>query len=386
MLLTIIIFILVLSVLVFVHEFGHFWTARRFGIKAEEFGFGFPPRAIGWYRNVAGVWRKVSGDRSRESLETAADAALHPDPNATIYSLNWLPIGGFVKIKGENGEERNDADSFAAKAIWQRTIILAAGVIMNVVLAWFLFSLGYLIGLPQVTGTYDPGAHVTQSQVIVAQVIPHSAAEAAGLKSGDIIKQVGSTPITTEGGLQDAIAADAGHSTILLVDRGGTDETITVTPPVVPGGRATIGIAIFSTGLVSYPFFLSIWEGAKTTVSTLGQIFAAFYGLIAAVFHGQNVSNDFAGPVGIASITGQAVRLGFTYLLQFMALLSLNLAVLNILPFPALDGGRILFLLIEKAKGKPVRRELETLIHNIGFLLLIALVLFVTYQDIVRLF
>jgi regulator of sigma E protease len=386
MLLTIIIFLAVLSILVFVHEFGHFFTARRFGVKAEEFGFGFPPRAIGWYRNTAGQWRQVAGDKSRESLEGNADVNKQPASGATIYSLNWLPIGGFVKIKGENGEGQNDDDSFAAKAIWKRTIILAAGVIMNVILAWFLFSLGYLIGLPQTSDTLGPQARLTKQQIIVAQVLPNTVAASAGLQAGDIITRINNTTVTTEQSLQDTVAASAGQEATLTVDRSGQTQLIKVVPPVKTGERATIGIAIYSSGLVSYPFFPALWEGAKTTVSLLGQIFVAFYNLFAEIFHGQNVSNQFAGPVGIANITGQAARLGFTYLLQFMALLSLNLAALNILPFPALDGGRILFLLIEKVQGQPVRREVETLIHNIGFLLLIALVLFITYKDIVKLF
>lgn len=386
MLLTIVIFILVLSVLVFAHEFGHFFTARRFGVKAEEFGFGFPPRAIGWYKNRYGHWRKIVGDRSVESLAASEDEKLHPAHQATIYSLNWLPIGGFVKIKGENGEGKNDGDSFAAKSIWKRIIILAAGVIMNIILAWFLFSLGYLIGLPQSTDTVGSNARISKSQVIVAQVMVGSAAWQAGLKEGDVIKRINSLDISTEKSLQDAVAASANQEADLVIERGNVEQTVKVTPAAKDGGRATIGIGIFSSGLVSYPFFSALWEGAKTEVWVIGQIFTSLAGLLAEIFHGKNISDQFAGPIGIANITGQAARLGFTYLLQFTALLSLNLAVINILPFPALDGGRILFLLIEKAKGKPVRQEVEALIHNIGFLLLIALVLFITYKDIVKLF
>ncbi len=143
--------------------------------------------------------------------------------------------------------------------------------------------------------------------------------------------------------------------------------TVSAVPTVPGGGRATIGVAIFSAGLVTYPFFVAIWEGLRTTGLLLAQIVLALVGLFHDLFIGQNVSGQFAGPVGIATITGQAARLGFTYLLQFVALLSLNLAIVNILPFPALDGGRILFLAIEKVKGKPVKREVENAIHNISF-------------------
>ncbi len=386
MLLTIIIFVLVLTVLVSAHELGHFFTARYFGVKAEEFGFGFPPRAIGWYKNRFGSWQQVIGNRSVESLENAADEKLRPKLKATVWSLNWLPIGGFVKIKGEDGEDKNEGDSFAAKKIWQRVVILAAGVTMNILLAWFLFSFGYLIGLPQSTDTLGPQAIVSESQVVVAQVLPNSIASQAGLQDGDIILRINGVAIGTEKALQDAVAANAGQEAQLLIKRGGAEQTIKVVPQAKSGGRATIGIAIFSSGLVRYPFFPAIWEGLRTTGFILGEIVSSLVGLFREIFKGQDVSGQFAGPVGIANITGQAARLGFTYLLQFMALLSLNLAVINIIPFPALDGGRIIFLLVEKAKGRPVRREVEALIHNIGFLLLIALVIFVTFKDIIRLF
>ncbi len=386
MLLTAIIFILVLSVLVFAHELGHFMTSRFFGVKAEEFGFGFPPRAIGWYRNQSGRWRQVLGNRSVESLYGSEAEKNRPARKATIYSLNWLPIGGFVRIKGENGEGEKDDDSFVNRKIWQRVVILAAGVIMNVVLAWLLFSVGYLVGLPQSTDTLGKNARVSDSRVLIAQVMPDSAAARAGLKEGDAVLNVSGQAVVTEKSLQDAIAARDGQEVSLLIERNNEKMAVTVTPASKDGGRAVIGVAIFAGGTVRYPFPSAFWEGAKTTGWTLKEIVRAFGELFGQVFQGHKVGDQFAGPIGIASITGQAARLGFAYLLQFTALLSLNLAIINIIPFPALDGGRILFLLVEKLKGKPVRREVETLIHNIGFILLIALILFITYKDIIKLF
>lgn len=386
MLVTIIIFVLVLSVLVFAHELGHFFTARRLGVKADEFGFGFPPRAIGWYKNRYGRWRKVIGSRSTEDLLADKDVNLHPAHYATIYSLNWLPLGGFVKIKGENGEGKDDKDSFAAKKIWARMLILVAGVVMNVILAWFLFSLGYLIGLPQSTDTLGKGAIVSDSSVMIAQVLPGSAAASAGFKEGDAIKRINNVAVSSESGLQDQVASYDGQEINVLIDRAGVEQEIKVTPVAKDGNRAAIGVAIFSGATVRYPFFTAFWEGAKTTGWMLKEIVSAFGNLIGDIFHGKKVGDQFAGPVGIASITGQAARLGFAYLLQFTALLSLNLAIINILPLPALDGGRIMFLLIEKLKGKPVKQEVEAIIHNIGFFLLIALIIFVTYKDIIKLF
>lgn len=386
MLLTIIIFLLVLSLLVLAHELGHFFTARFFGVKAEEFGLGFPPRAIGWYKNRYGRWRKVIGNRSVESLEASETEALRPASQATIYSFNWLPLGGFVKIKGENGGDKEENDSFSSKSIGRRVVILSAGVLMNVILAWILFSVGYMIGLPQSTDYLGKKAQVSDSQVMVQEVLPESPAANAGLKAGDAILRVNDMGIETETVLQDAVAASAGREAEILISRAGEEQTVKVTPPVKEGGRATIGIAIYSSGLVRYPFFAAIWEGAKTTGWLLGQIVVAFGHLFSQVFHGNDVSDQFAGPIGIANITGQAARIGFTYLLQFISLLSLNLAVINILPFPSLDGGRIFFLLIEKIKGRPVRKEVEALIHNIGFLFLIAVIILITYKDIIKLF
>lgn len=386
MLLTIIIFIAVLSVLVFAHELGHFVTARRLGVRADEFGFGFPPRAIGFYKNRAGRWRTVIGSRTYQSLENSSNTAQVPAPGSTIYSINWLPIGGFVKIKGENDNGDNDPDSFASKKIWQRVLILSAGVLMNVVLAWFLLAIGYMIGLPQSTADIGPRARVSEARIAIIDVRADSPASLAGLQSGDFVLSVDGVAVALEQDMQDLIASRAGEEVALQISRNGEEQTLLVSPEEVESGRAVIGVGIMAAGTVSYPFFPALIEGAKTTGWLLKEIVLAFVGLIKNLVSGQSVSEEFAGPVGIANITGQAARLGFVYLLQFTALLSLNLAIINILPFPALDGGRILFLLIEKVKGKPVRRDIEAIAHNLGFILLIALIIFITYKDITRLF
>jgi len=386
MLLTIIIFIIVLSVLVFAHELGHFFTARRLGVRAEEFGFGFPPRAIGVYRNRLGQWKKVVGNQSVDSLNDSQDKSIQPAPGVTIYSLNWLPIGGFVKIKGENGEGKDDQESFAAKKIWQRILILSAGVIMNIILAWVLFSVGYMLGLPQTTDTVSKQARISESQVVVMEVSTDSPAARAGLQADDSILQFDHQIIGEDGSLPDLIAASANREVEILIRRGDQEKVLKIIPETKDNGQISIGIGYFSAGLVQYPVLPAIWEGLKTTGWLLKEIVVAFVNLFADIFRGHNIGDQFAGPVGIANITGQAARLGFTFLLQFVALLSLNLAIINILPFPALDGGRIVFLLIEKIIGRPVRRDIEALIHNLGFLLLIALIIFITYKDIINLF
>jgi regulator of sigma E protease len=378
---TVLIFIIVLSVLVFVHELGHFWTARKLGVKAEEFGFGFPPRAFGFYKSKAGKWRFLRGKKDPNSL-TEEDR-----PVGTVYSINWLPLGGFVKIKGENGEGKQESDSFAVKAIWKRALILSAGVIMNIVLAIVLLSAGYMMGLPQSLDNLKPSAKISEPQVFVMEVLADSPAAEAGLKAGDIITFVNEEKIVSNEELQNIVAKQVGQETNFNINRDGENMQIAITPELLEeADRPAIGVSIYASGLVRYPFFTAIIEGFKLTFWLFWMIILAFYGLIRDLLMGVSVSGQVAGPVGIATLTGQVATMGFTYLLQFTALLSLNLALINILPFPALDGGRLLFLLIEKFIGKPVRQSVEAWIHTIGFWLLILLIVVVTYKDIARLF
>ncbi len=378
---TALIFLLVLSILVFAHELGHFWTARRLGVKAEEFGFGFPPRAFGFYKDKTGHWRHFWGNRLLEKLPAGQE------PAGTVYSINWLPIGGFVRIKGENGEGKQETDSFAAQSLWRRALILAAGVFMNIVLAAVLLSVGYMIGLPQSLDGVGKSAHITQAQVIVMETLPDSPAQKAGLQAGDVIAAVNNEAIDSYERLQ-ALAAEHQNQTVnFLIKRDSQEKQVEMTPVVIAStGKPGIGVSIYASGTVRYPFFLAIWEGIKMTGLMFWAIIVAFAGLIHSLFIGANVSGEVAGPVGIATLTGQVARLGFAYLLQFVALLSLNLALINILPFPALDGGRLFFLLLEKIKGRPVRPSMEAWINLIGFWLLILLIVFVTYKDILRLF
>lgn len=384
---TLIVFLLVLSILVLVHELGHFLMARLFKIRVEEFGLGFPPRALGSYKNKFGKRVKVVGNQDFEALSLNEDENIQPKAGSTIFSLNWLPLGGFVKIKGENGQNRDESDSFGAKPIWQRAGVLVAGVIMNVILAWFLFSLGYLIGLPQTTEELGQKAIVSKQAVLVADVLAESPAAQAGIKVGDRILMVAKTTVANEKQLQDAVSLRADQETEFLVLRDEKEIKLNIVPNFnITNDRAVIGVSIFSTGTVRYPFFSAFIEGARTTIWTLKAIFFAFIGLFKDMFSGVNVGDQFAGPIGIANITGQAARLGFVYLLQFAALLSLNLAIINILPFPALDGGRLVFLLVEKIKGVPVKKELENLLNNIGFMLLMILIIFITIKDVIKLF
>ena len=338
MLLTIVIFLVVLSILVLVHEFGHFIAARKFGAGVEEFGLGFPPRLCGIYKNTSGVWKFVWWNRE------VKDAA------GTIYSLNLIPLGGFVKIDGENGEDKDSPQSFAHKPIWQRAIMLSAGVIMNVLLAAIFISANFMIGAPQaIDGSDLSGAIVSNRRIQVMEVLPDSPALKAGLKGGDEIVSVNDQSFATYSQLQAYVGDKAGQPLQYTIRRGQSVEDKTIIPEVMAStSRAGIGISIAEVASVRYPWYAALWEGIKTTGLLIVSIFIGFYQLIAKIVSGGGVGSDVAGPVGIAVLTGQVVDLGFSYVLQFAALLSLNLAVINFLPFPALDGGRVLFLIIEK--------------------------------------
>lgn len=370
---TALIFILVLSLLVFVHEFGHFWTARRLGVKAEEFGFGFPPRLIGFYKDSGGVWRTIRGNK-----EVSAPG--------TIYSINVLPLGGFVKIKGENGDSK-ESDSFAGQKIWKRALILFAGVFMNIILAGFLFSIGFGVGLPaSLDGAkISSQMKVTDRQARIVTVSKDSAAALAGLKAGDSILSLEGQVVYRAEDVQNILKNQNNTSVDLVYRRSGKEYSVTAIPLFDQElGRGVLGVEISEIGTVRYPWYLAPWYGFKSAILMLVAIFLAFYQLLAGLFAGHGAGDAVGGPVKIAQMTGEAARFGFAYLINFIALLSLNLAVINILPLPALDGGRLLFLLIEKIKGSPVKKEAEAIVHTVGFWLLILLMVLVTYKDIFR--
>lgn len=352
---TILLFLLVLSLLVFVHEAGHFFVAKRSGMKVEEFGFGFPPRL--W-----GIKKK-----------------------GTLYSINWIPLGGFVRIKGESGSHKQDQDSFAAKSFLDRFLVLVAGVVMNLVLAVVLFSIGFTIGLPTVIDEHlSSSAQVRDTRVQIISVLADSPAQEAGLERSDVLVAIDGQ--TFENALlARAYLKQAQQTVTLTVERDEQKLDLDMTPRVLEDAGITgIGAGIVTTGVVSYPPLPAIAHGVSETAAFTTEVVGAFAGMLKNIIVHQRVGVDLSGPVGIAVMTGEVASLGFVYLLQFTALLSINLAVLNILPFPALDGGRILFLLIEAVRRKPVDQRIEAIVHNTGFILLMALVVLVTYRDIVH--
>lgn len=359
MIMTILLFLVLLSALVIAHEWGHYQAARRAKMDIEEFGIGFPPRIFGV-----------------------------KDSRGTLWSLNLIPLGGFVRIKGENGEERDHPGAFASKSFLSRLAVLFGGIAMNIVVAYILFSAGYLFGIPTLTEGMDlPHARITDKALVVMEVVPSSPATDAGLSIGDTLLSIdGKTYETSEDARAALTPHEDGSPLALEVKQGGEVKTLSVTPRYVEEiGRDGVGLAVAETGIVHYPVYLAPVKGAETTAIVTVQIIEGFGGMITGLLHRENVVANLSGPVGIAVITGEVAKLGIPYLIQFAAMLSLNLAVLNAIPFPALDGGRILFLLIEAVRRKPNSETLERTIHSIGFALLLLLVVFVTYKDILKL-
>ena len=357
MLITLVIFVVILGVLIFIHELGHFVSARIFGVRVEEFGFGFPPRIIG----------RRKGD--------------------TIYSINWIPFGGFVRLKGEQPGSSIEPDSFSAQKPWRRAIILSAGVIMNTVLACLLLSFVFVRGVPSLVDhqMIEPGGQIRESYVRVVDVLDNSPAQSADLRSGDLLIELDGQSVNKTSDINSITNRLTDRSALLKYSRDGTTNTVTVQPRILDdSNELKLGVSIIDYGLVSYPWYRSMWLGVKYSGIILGQIFVSLFDLVKNLFvHGQ-VSADLSGPIGIAVVTGQVADLGIIYLIQFAALLSLSLAVMNILPIPALDGGRLLFVAIEKVRGRPVSQRIEGLVHSIGFYLLLILIVVVSYRDVIR--
>lgn len=364
-------FLLVLSVLVLIHEAGHYLAARLFGVKADEFGYGFPPRLIGFVKDGK-KWKRVSGQ----------DTKVYKN---TIWSINWLPLGGFVKIKGETEQGLNDTDSIHAKPVWQRLAIIAAGVFMNWVLAVVIFTGIYAIGTRLILDQDVAGARVRDRATLITHVLDGSPAQKAGLKEGDELQRIAGHDIATSQEVKPIVQEIGNQDLELVIKRETEVLTVHATPVQLKEiGAWGIGVGMADVGTVSFPLPQAFIAGLKTSWNMMTAIFMAFIDIFRDLITKQSVSQDVSGPVGIAVMTGHVAQQGIVPLLQFAAMLSLNLAVINFLPIPALDGGRAVFLIVEAIRRKPVGRKLEITIHNVAFLILIVLILLITARDLSR--
>jgi len=337
-LITIVSFIAVLVVIILAHECGHFFTAKACGVRVEEFGLGFPPRLLSVRRGE------------------------------TRYSLNAIPVGGFVKMAGE--EDPGVPGSLASKSIGARILVLSAGSLMNFLLPVVLLSVAFMIPYNAVSG-----------QVLVEEVAPGSPAERAGIESGDTLLTVNGKSVHNVGDLQRHVQLNLGREITVSVKHGdATTEEVQVVPRWrPPEGQGAIGVVVktMSPAVVRmhYPF----WEAIPKGVVACIESFILFKNGIIGMIIG-TIPAGITGPVGIAQMTGEVARAGISHLLEFTAFFSINLAIINILPLPALDGGRIVFVLLEWVRrGKRVPAKTEGVIHFIGFAMLMAFMLAVTY-------
>jgi len=367
-----------LSLLVFFHEFGHFIFCKIFNVRVEEFGFGYPPRLIGLVKTDQGTkiffGKKIPPDK----------------PLSTIYSLNLIPFGGFNKIKSEFGERQGDIDSFSAKPWWQRTIIALGGIFFNIILAIVLLTVVFSLGSYQVLpeGKNLPAKDIS---IQIVEVVKNSPAERANLNIGDKILAVDGRRVSEVSDFQNYVKDKLLTPIILKVQRDGKMLEIHITPASAEEifqdknlSGAAIGVALVRVGKISYLPPVAFWQAIKRTSFLFYQIAITIISLLKTLFAGERIGVGVVGVVGLAVMTGKIAQLGLIYLLQFVATVSILIAFTQLIPFPAIDGGRIVFFVLEGIRKKPINYKIEATINNIGFVLLIILMLFVTYKDIVR--
>ena len=346
MLLTILYFVLILGLIVFVHEFGHFFFAKLFGIYVYEFAIGMGPKIF--------KWKGKSGE--------------------TVYSLRAIPIGGFCSLAGEGTEEDKKVSKdrlLQSKPVWQRFLVMFFGAGNNFILALIvLFMLGLFLGSTTVS-------------TVIEKAIPGSPAEAAGIMSLDDVKYINGNKVSTSDEVQFYLALAKGETEFVVL-RNGENVTIKVTPLTEEEQQKQKKDYSYGLEFVQeqeYGFFNAIKYSFKEFGVMIKQMIMTFKEL----FTGGVSVKELSGPVGIFGAVDKTKEAGVSRLFYLLALLSLNVGFVNLIPFPAFDGGRILFLIIEKIKGKPVKAETENLIHTIGFFLLLALIVYVTINDIIRL-
>ncbi|NMB57132.1 RIP metalloprotease RseP [Candidatus Beckwithbacteria bacterium] len=370
MLPAIIIFLLVLSIVVLIHEIGHFLSAKIIGIKVNEFGFGYPPRIIGFYQNLKGKFKSVFWVKDVDK-----------EAKSTIYSLNLLPFGGFVRLFGEQeegSEKTTSKTAFYNRSKLERTIVMLAGIFMNLVLGVVCFSIIYSsVGIPE-----------TVDYITVQGISPNSPAQQAGIKLEDKILSIDEKQMTKTEDFVNYLKDKGGKEIIIAIERNGQKQVITLVPREnPPAGEGAVGVMVTNVDNVFYPAwqmpFRAAWVGIQETYTWTLLMIEGLGQMVTSILSG--VAPQVAGPVGIYQMTSDAASAGILVLIKFIGILSINLAVVNALPFPALDGGRFLLLLIEKAKGSKINTKIEMYLNMIGMLFLIGLMILVTVLDVMRL-
>ena len=360
MIFTLIIAFISLIGLIILHELGHFILAKKFGVKVEEFGIGLPPRLIG----------KKIGE--------------------TIYSLNLLPFGAFVKLYGEEDREKREYWSFTKKPIWQRALIVLGGVVSFWIISAILLSVVMGLGAPTAVSDEENG-NLIEPKVQIAQVSANSPAEIAGIKPGDTIRKLSiinyQLTVNKVKEVQEFTNLYKGEEIILTIERGKEIFDVSLIPRVLPPeGEGPMGVALVRTAIKSYPWYQAPIQGVIATGNLTMAVIQGWGQALVNAIKGLPTGVQLMGPVGILGLFAQVGQLGVNYFLQFIAIVSIYIALFNILPIPALDGGKLLFLGIEAVRKRPVSQKIEQSITGIFFALLIALLIWVTIKDIARLF
>ena len=347
MFLTILLAFISLIILISIHELGHFLTAKKFGVKVEEFGFGYPPRLFG----------KKIGE--------------------TLYSINLFPFGAFVRIPEDS--------CFSEKPLWQRILVIFNGALSFWIVAIILFSVVFAIGAP--TMIEDSEMNVPDIKVLITSVSTNSPASMIGLKAGDAIISLSSETAELKGNkvkeIQDLIVENKGREITLIIKRGDKIFSATATPRISPpAGEGALGIGLARVGLKTQPVYLSLFEGVKATFNMTRVVIVAYANAVISLFRRVPTGIQLSGPIGIVGLLSQGIGMGIGYFLQMIGMLSINVAIINLLPIPAFDGGKLMFLFIEGIRKKPVSQKIEERITAVFFISLIILMVFVTIKDI----
>ncbi|HKR82156.1 MAG TPA: M50 family metallopeptidase [Candidatus Saccharimonadales bacterium] len=362
--------------LVIVHELGHFWVARRNGVVAEEFGIGFPPKA--WSRKV-GKGKKTF-----------------------VFSVNWLPIGGFVKLKGEHDSD-TEPGSFGAASLWAKTKIMLAGVWVNLLVALVMLMILAWVGMPQLVANQFKVAgdsKVTASKVLVGYIETDSPASKAGLQVRDQLQAIGPAgklqQITTAEQLPDITKQFAGKTVEVQYLRGKAQRTTTVTfrttAEVQAGQKSGQPKGYLGISPSEYALAKATWSAPIVALGTAKQFTVlTFQGLgtaLSSVFHGHpsQASEEVSGPVGIFVVLKAGSLLGYQFMLLIVAIISLTLAIMNVLPIPALDGGRLYMMLFSRLLKKPLTQKTEEAIYGGSYVFLLALIVLITISDVKKYF
>lgn len=350
--LTLLAVVVVLGVSVLVHELGHFLIARLMKVDVEEFGIGFPPKLF--------------------SIK----------PGKTVYSLNLIPLGGFVRLEGE--DEGKTATSYKNQAWWKKGLIIIAGVVVNLVWGILILTIGWSFGLPKALDdtTTAPRAIIRDARITVLAVAPESPAAQAGIAVGDTITTFQGEELSDTPRALEIIKLSSGIPLTLRICQQSTCRDATVIPRVnPPEGQGALGVALATIGVAKLPFPDSLIQATRDTGSILGQTLAALGSIGGSIREGNVGEVPLTGPIGIAVVTRDALQMGMPYVLTLAAIISINLALLNVLPIPALDGGRLVFIVIEAIRGKPVNEHVEKWIHLAGYVFLLLLFVLIFLKD-----